>query len=105
MVRRCGAESSCGRARTQVRGKSTVPVQWHQDKVDLPCPPELDAMYMLRVPRRGGVTLFASAAAAVDALPAERLAFLESLDCEHRRGAFACVCEKRFASTGRRLLA
>ena len=71
----------------QVRGKSTVPVQWHQDKVDLPCPPELDAMYMLRVPPRGGETLFASAAAAVDALPPERLAFLESLDCEHRRGA------------------
>ena len=74
-------------ARAQVRGKSTVPVQWHQDKVDLPCPPELDAMYMLRVPPRGGETLFASAAAAVDALPRERLAFLESLDCEHRRGA------------------
>lgn len=33
----------------QVRGKSTVPVQWHQDKVDLPCPPEVDAMYMLKV--------------------------------------------------------
>ena len=101
-----------------MRGKSTVPVQWHQDKVDLPCPPELDAMYMLRVPPRGGETLFASAAAAVDALPRERLAFLESLDCEHRRDACACaghglgfrdptlrLSELRAASLGRSLLA
>ncbi len=38
----------------------------------------------MKVPARGGETLFASAAAAVEALPAEQLALLESLDCEHR---------------------
>ena len=38
----------------------------------------------VKVPPRGGETLFASAAAAVEALPAEQLALLESLDCEHR---------------------
>jgi alpha-ketoglutarate-dependent taurine dioxygenase len=70
-----------------VRGKSTVPVQWHQDKVDVACVPEVDAMYMLRVPPRGGETLFASASAAAEALPPGRLAQLEALDCEHRRAA------------------
>lgn len=44
----------------------------------------------VKVPPRGGETLFASAAAAVEALPAEQLALLESLDCEHRCTALPC---------------
>ncbi|KAK9811604.1 hypothetical protein WJX72_006810 [[Myrmecia] bisecta] len=46
---------------------------WHQDKSDDLTPPEISSMYMIQVPSKGGLTVFASAVTAYSNLPiAER---------------------------------
>jgi len=58
-------------------------MEWHSDLSGMPVMPKASLMYAIEVPETGGETYFASGHVAYESLPAERRAFLDTLDARY----------------------